>query len=605
LLINYNMTKVFFCGRLIGETNKPKSLLNSFREQRRKGQLPEEANIAYLEDINEIRIETSDSRLRRPLIIVKNGKPLLTEKHLKKLIKGELNLEDLIKEGIIEYLDAEEEENAYIALTLKDLTDEHTHLELNPSVILGISASMVPFAPHNRSDRVNYGAKMMAQSLGIYAINYLLRPDTKAYSLIYPQHPLIDTVIYKSNILNEHPQGQNVVLAIMPYKGYNMEDAIIFNKKSVERGLFRSLFFRTYQTEEKKYWGIESDNICIPDESVKNYRTKLDYELLDEDGLAPPETEVKGGDIIIGKVSPLRFYGPVEEFLSETENRRDTSITVKFGEEGIIDRVVLTQTESGDKLIKTTVREMRIPEVGDKFASRYGQKGVIGVVVPEEDLPFTKDGIVPDVIINPLGIPSRMTIGQLIEIIYGKAAALSAQIMDETSFNETPEEEIIKILKKFGFDQNGEEEMYNGETGEKIKSKILVGPCYYQALYHMVRDKYFMRARGPTTVLTRQPTEGKAREGGLRFGEMEKDCLLAHGASLTLKERFSSDETEIPVCKNCGVVAIDNQVKGISYCPLCNKTDIVRVKISYAFKLVLDEMMAMGVYPKLHVKEEI
>jgi DNA-directed RNA polymerase subunit B' len=598
-------TKVFFDGILIGETTKPKNLVELIRKKRRKNEIPQEVNVAYLEDIGEVRINTDDSRLRRPLIIVKDGKPLFTKEHLKRILKGELDLEGLVKEGVVEYLDAEEEENAYIALTLEDLTNEHTHLELNPTVILGVAASMVPFAPHNRSDRVNYGAKMMSQALGIYAINCLLRPDTKAYSLIHPQHPIVDTAIYKSNILNEHPQGQNIVMAIMPYKGYNMEDAIILNKKSIERGLFRSIFFRTYQTEEKKYWAIESDEIRIPDESVKNYKTKHEYRLLDEDGIAPPETEVEGGDIIIGKVSPLRFYGPMEEFLSEAENRRDTSIAVKFGERGVVDRVIITQTESGDKLVKVTVRETRIPEVGDKFASRYGQKGVVGAIVPEEDLPFTEQGITPDVILNPMGIPSRMTIGQLIELIYGKAAALSGKIIDGTSFNETPEEEIVEILKRYGFEESGEEEMYNGETGEKIKAKILIGPCYYQALYHMVRDKYFMRARGPTTILTRQPTEGKAREGGLRFGEMEKDCLLAHGAALTLKERFSSDETEIPICKKCGVVAIENKIRGISYCPLCNKSEIVRVKMSYAFKLVLDEMLSMGVYPKIKVKEEI
>lgn len=599
------MVKVFVDGLLIGETTKAKSLVNGFREQRRKRNLSTETNIAYLEDLGEIRISTDDSRLRRPLIIAKDGKSLLTELHLTKILKGELGIDQLVEEGIIEYLDAEEEENAYISLNLSELTEEHTHVELNPTVILGISASMVPFAPHNRSDRVNYGAKMMAQSLGIYAINYLLRPDTKTYSLIYPQHPIVETVIHKANLLNEHPQGQNVVIAIMPYKGYNMEDAVVFNKNSIERGIFRSLFFRTYQTEEKKYWGIESDEICIPDETVKNYRSKIEYELLDLDGIAPPETEVDGGDIIVGKVSPLRFYGPVEEFFSETENRRDTSTTIKFGESGVIDRVIVSQTESGDKLVKCTIRDMRIPEVGDKFASRYGQKGVIGAIVPEEDMPFTKEGIVPDAIINPLGIPSRMTIGQLMEIMYGKAAAISSQIIDGTSFSEAPEKEIVKILEDAGFESTGVEEMYNGETGDKIKSKILVGPCYYQALYHMVRDKYFMRARGPTTVLTRQPTEGKAREGGLRFGEMEKDCLLAHGASLALKERFSSDETEIPLCKSCGVIAIDNQVKGICKCPICNKSEIIKIKTSYAFKLVLDEMMAMGVYPRIHVEEEI
>jgi len=599
------MVRVFLGGSLVGETKKPKSLVNNFREQRRKGILSPEANITYLEDIDEIRIDVEDSRLRRPVIIVKSGEPLLTDEYLKRIVKGELNLEGLVKEGVIEYLDAEEEENAYIAITPEEVTDEHTHLELNPTVILGISASMVPFASHNRSDRINYGAKMMSQSLGVYAVNYLLRPDTKAYSLNYTQHPIVDTVMYKSNFLNEHPQGQNVVIAIMPYKGYNMEDAIIFNKKSIERGVFRSLFFRTYGSREKKYWGIESDEIGVPDESVKNFKTKEDYKLLDDDGIAPPETEVKGGNIIIGKVSPLRFYGPVEEFFSETENRRDTSLSIKLGESGVIDRVILTQTESGDKFVKSTLREMRIPEVGDKFATRYGQKGVVGAIVPEEDLPFTKDGIVPDVIVNPLAIPSRMTIGQIMELMYGKSAAISGKVIDGTTFSETPEKEVRETLEKSGFNSVGKEELYNGETGEKLTAQILIGPCYYQALYHMVRDKYFMRARGPTTILTRQPTEGKAREGGLRFGEMEKDCLLAYGAALTLKERFSSDSVEVPLCEDCGVVAVDNQMKGINYCPICNKTNIVRIKTSYAFKLALDEIISMGLYPKLNVEEEV
>ncbi|MGC9310375.1 MAG: DNA-directed RNA polymerase subunit B, partial [Candidatus Aenigmatarchaeota archaeon] len=551
-----------------------------------------------------IRINVDESRLRRPLIIVKKGQPLLTDDHLKEIIRGEITLEGLVDEGVVEYLDAEEEENAYIALKIEDLNEERTHLELNPMVILGISASMVPFTQHNRADRVNYGAKMMGQSLGMYTRNYLLRPDTKAFVLINPQHPIVDTITFRSNLIEEHPQGQNVVIAIMPFKGYNMEDAVILNKASVERGLFRSIFFRTYITAEKKYWGIESDQICVPDEGVKNFRSKVEYQKLEEDGVAPPETLVDGGAVIVGKVSPLRFYGPMESFLLEAENRRDTSTTVKFGERGIVDRVFVTQTDSGDRLIKSVVRDTRIPEVGDKFASRYGQKGVVGAIVPEVDMPVTADGIVPDVIVNPLGIPSRMTIGQLLELMYGKAGALSGQVMDGTPFNKAPEEEVVEILKAAGFDPAGIEELYNGETGEKMKAKVLIGPCYYQRLYHMVTDKYFMRSRGPTTILTRQPTEGKSREGGLRFGEMEKDCLLAHGAALTLKERFSSDETEVPICRKCGVAVIENKVKGTVQCPLCGKSDqIVKIKLSYAFKLVMDEMMSMGIYPRIHVEE--
>lgn len=600
------MTIVYFEGRLIGETTKPKSFVKELRELRRKGLIPREANFVYLDDIDEIRINTDESRLRRPLIILKKGEPLMTDEYIKKIKAGEMTLDDLVKEGVLEFLDAEEEENAYIALSMAEITEEHTHLELNPIVILGISASMVPFTQHNRADRVNYGAKMMGQSLGLYTRNYLLRPDTKAYLLLYSQHPVADTITYRSKLLEKHPQGQNIVIAIMPFKGYNMEDAVILNKASVERGMFRSIFFRTYVTAEKKYWGIESDQICVPDEGVKNFRSKVEYEHLDEDGIAAPEIEVEGGAVIVGKVSPLRFYGPMESFLLEAENRRDTSTTVKFGERGIVDRVFITQTDSGDRLVKSVVRETRIPEVGDKFASRYGQKGVVGAIVPEEDMPFTADGIVPDVIVNPLGIPSRMTIGQLLELIYGKAAAISGQIMDGSPFNETAEEIVADILKNAGFDTTGIEELYNGETGEKMHAKVLVGPCYYQRLYHMVTDKYFMRARGPTTILTRQPTEGKAREGGLRFGEMEKDCLLAHGASLVLKERFSSDETEIPICKKCGTVAIENRAKGVIQCPLCGKPDpIVKVKMSYAFKLVMDEMMSMGVLPRVHVEEEL
>jgi len=600
------MTIIYFEGRIVGETTKPKSFVKELKELRRKGLVAEEANFVYMEDIDEIRINTDESRLRRPVIIVKKGMPLLTDEHIKKLKSGEIVLDSLVKEGVVEYLDAEEEENAYIALKIEDITDEHTHLELNPMVILGISASMVPFTQHNRADRVNYGAKMMGQSLGLYSRNYLLRPDTKAYLLLYPQHPIADTIIFKSKLLKQHPQGQNVVIAIMPYKGYNMEDAVILNKASVERGMFRSVFFRTYVTAEKKYWGIESDQIGVPDEGVKNYRSKVEYRNLDVDGIAPPETDVEGGAVIVGKVSPLRFYGPMESFLLEAENRRDTSSTVKFGERGIVDRVFITQTDSGDRLVKSVVRETRIPEVGDKFASRYGQKGVVGAIVPEQDMPFTADGIVPDVIVNPLGIPSRMTIGQLLELIYGKAAAMKGEVMDGTPFNEIPEGYVIDILKNAGFDTTGTEEVYNGETGEKMHAKVLIGPCYYQRLYHMVTDKYFMRARGPTTILTRQPTEGKSREGGLRFGEMEKDCLLAHGAALTLKERFSSDETEIPICKKCGIAVIENKQKGIIQCPLCGKPDnIVKVKMSYSFKLVMDEMMSMGILPRVQISESL
>ena len=598
-------TIIFLNGNILGHTTHPKEVVRIIREARRAGKISNEINVVFFEELNEIRINTEGNRLRRPLIIVKDGRPLLTEEHIQQVIEGKMDLNDLVKEGVVEYLDAEEEENAYIALWPWEVNKEHTHLELNPACVLGIPALMVPFANRNRGDRVNYGSKMSSQALGIYATNYLLRTDTKAYTLVYPQKPLVKTAAYSIGLLDKHPQGQNVIVALSPYLGYNVEDAIVINKSSIDRGLFRSLFFRSYVTEERKYWGIESDEIKIPNKSCIGYSTEEDYTNLEEDGIVKAEAEVKENEVLIGKESPVRFYGPRESFFVEAENKKDASVRVRFGEAGVVDRVFVTQTDSGNKLVKVILREVRIPEIGDKFASRYGQKGVIGAVVPQEDLPYTESGIIPDLIVNPLCIPSRMTVGQLLEMIYGKAAALIGKEMDATVFNEEPEEAIANILKRLGFKEDGTEVMYDPFSGKKMKVRILIGPIYYQRLYHMVADKWFMRARGPTTILTRQPTEGKAREGGLRFGEMEKDCLLAHGAVMALKDRFSSDETLVPICKKCGLVAVYDRISGKKFCPLCGKkADIVLVKMSYAFKLFLDELKSMCVYPKVEISEE-
>jgi DNA-directed RNA polymerase subunit B' len=285
----------------------------------------------------------------------------------------------------------------------------------------------------------------------------------------------------------------------------------------------------------------------------------------------------------------------------ETENRRETSETIRHGEEGIVDNIILTETGSGNKLVKVVIRNERIPELGDKFTSRHGQKGVIALIVPEEDLPFTEKGIVPDIILNPHAIPSRMTIGQLLEIIASKVASLNGLDTDGTIFGKITEDNLRDALKKLDFRDDGKECMYNGVTGEKLDAEILIGPCYYQKLHHMVANKIQARARGPVTLLTKQPTAGRAKQGGLRLGEMEKDCLIAHGASLLLKERFSSDKYKIPVCDKCGLVAIEDFVKGKKYCPVCKKSKVFDVEISYAFKLMLDELKCMGIYPRIKV----
>ncbi len=596
------MIDVYMDGKLMGSTKSPKNLVEEVKKKRRAGLLPDTVNVGYSPEYKEVHVNTDVGRMRRPLIVVEDGKSKLTEPHVKKVKKGELSWDDLVKQGIIEYLDAEEEENALVAIKEEHLNESHTHLEIHPSIILGLPANLIPFSSHNRADRVNISSKMLGQSLGIYSSSFHRRTDTKSNILVYSQMPLVSTTVAPFIGLESHPQGQNIIMAIMPFEGYNIEDAVIVNKASIERGFGRSFFFRTYETEEKKYWGIEKDEIKIPDKSVKGYLSDESYANLAEDGIINPETEVGGNEVLIGKVSPLRFFGPMESFMLETENRRETSITTRPNEKGIVDKVLVSQNADGNKIVKVTIREERIPELGDKFASRHGQKGVIGLIVPEEDMPFTKDGVIPDIIINPHALPSRMTVAQLLELMAGKVSALAGEKMDGTAFDATPEEKLKKVLKEFGFRSDGKERMYDGKTGKPLKASVFIGNCYYQKLHHMVAGKMHARGRGPVTLLTRQPTEGRAKEGGLRLGEMEKDCLLGHGASLLLKERFSADQVKVPVCNRCGLIAIEDHTKGRTYCPVCKKSDTTKVSLSYAFKLLLDEMKCMILYPKLEVK---
>lgn len=599
-------TIIFMRGRIVGRTTRPRELVKELRNKRRLGLLSQSTGVSYLEEFNEIRINCDAGRLQRPLLILENGKPKLSEKHIELLKEGKLNWEDLLRQGIIEYIDAEEEDEMLVALWPSDLENnlDYTHMEISPSFLLGVSANLIPFANYNRGDRVNIGAKMCGQALGIYSTNYLVRVDTKSDILIYPQVPLISTSVAKEVDMDSHPQGQNIVVAVMSYQGFNMEDAVIMNKASIERGLGRSVFFRTYETEEKKYWGIERDEIRIPDKSVRGYRAEESYIYLDKDGIINPEVDVKSEDVLVGKISPLRFFGPVESFILETQNRRETSEIIRYGEKGIVDKVIITETIDGNRLVKVCVREQRVPELGDKFASRHGQKGVIGLIVPEEDMPFTKDGIIPDIIVNPHAIPSRMTMGQLLEILGAKVAALTGNDVDGSVFGETKEDNLRKILVEAGFRDDGKEALYDGITGMKLEGTILIGPIYYQKLHHMVANKLQTRGRGPVTLLTKQPTEGRSKQGGLRLGEMEKDCLIAHGAALLLKERFSSDKSTIPVCTTCGLVATIDIPKGRKYCPVCKKSKIVDIEISYAFSLMLNELKCMGIYPRINVAEE-
>jgi DNA-directed RNA polymerase subunit B' len=595
------MTDIIYNGKFLGETDNPEDFAKKMKEKRRMNELPIELSIRYQKSRDSIFLTTETGRIIRPLIIVKNGEPMLKPEHINLLKEGKLTFTDLVKQGIIEYLDAAEEDNAFIAFDEKDLTQEHTHIEIDPIAMLGLITSLVPFSNHDHSSRLNRGSKTQKQALGLYSAAYPIRLDTDVSILHYPQKPLVRSFVYDT--VPFYPAGQNVIVAIMPFEGYNVEDAIVLNKGSVQRGLGRSTYFRPYTTVELQYTGGLSDDVCIPSKDVSGYRTEKSYQYLEEDGIVYPEAKMSGGEVVIGKTSPPKFLSDMGE-MSMAKSRKENSMTMRQEEEGIIDAVFITMDNQGNKIIQVRSRDPRHLEPGDKLSTPHGQKGVVGILFPESEIPFTANGVKPDIIFNPHSIPSRMTVGYLMELLAGKVSSLSGKITDATAFMKHDVDSLEKTLVEMGFRADGKETLYNGITGRKMEAKIYIGNMYYLKLKYMVANKIHARAFGKVTLLTRQPVEGRSKGGALRLGEMEKDAIVGHGAALLLKERYDSDKVIVHVCEKCGSLAIIDKIRKKEVCPICTNSTIEPIEISYAFKLLMEELMTLLVFPHLILKNK-
>ena len=610
-------SKIFINGSWVGITNNPEVIMKLLVRQRREACISKEISIVNNFMNKEIRIYTDSGRSLRPLFVVEKYKNennetssrlKITKQDIRDLTDQKMIFDDLVDKGVIEFLDVEEEESSMIAMKITDLVNNrhycttYTHCEIHPAMILGVAASIIPFPDHNQSPRNVYQSAMGKQAIGIYSTNFNMRMDTLSYLLFYPQKPLVVTQSMEFLKFKALPAGINAIVAIMCYTGYNQEDSVIMNQSSIDRGLFRSAFFRTYTSEQRIESKLKNEQFEVPDRrQVSKYRMG-NYGKLDCEGLIPPGTKVRGDDIIIGKTGLIQ-YDEDDEKAEIIKRKTDLSEAIRPSEEGTIESVMLTTNRSGYTIAKVKCRSVRIPQIGDKFASRHGQKGTIGMTYRQEDMPFSMEGITPDIIVNPHAIPSRMTIGHLIECLNSKVAALRGLEGDSTPFTSVTVDRIANHLHQLGYQKHGNETIFNGFTGRKVDMLIFFGPTYYQRLKHMVDDKIFSRARGPVQILTRQPTEGRARSGGLRFGEMERDCMISHGAALFLKERLMdvSDKYRVHVCQTCGLFAVADIDSQTFRCNLCKEDSagIVQATIPYACKLLFQELMAMHITPRI------
>ena len=613
---NYN-SLIIVNGELFGYHTDPELLYKNLKSFKRQGLINPVSAIYWDRMKNILSISTEGGRMYRPLFIVDDNNELRFHKFLKKYGIEELKkwcFEGFImpsvmgkddKEGFIEYLDIDETAHSMIAMFPKDLNKEcegvaliprYTHCEIHPSLMFGILGANIPFANHNQAPRNTYQSAMGKQALGLYMTNFNTRLDTLSNVLNYPQKSLIATKLSKYTQAAELPSGINAVVAIMTYSGFNQEDGIIVNRDALDRGLFVSTHYKTLKEQcNKNHSTGEEEVFCNPEKI--DISKQFNYDKLNKDGFVDKNTYVKAGDIIVGKIMPKKIKGKIHNI--------DTSVSIKSNEEGTVDMNYNEINNEGYAFCKIRIRNNRKPAVGDKLASSIAQKASIGMIYNAEDMPYTKDGIVPDLIMNPHAIPSRMTIAQLMECVLGKVGCIEGNIQDCTPYNDLSVEDICDKLESYGMEKHSNEIMYDGYTGRQMKTTIFIGPTYYQRLKHIVCDKIHSRSsNGPIVFLTRQPSEGRSRAGGLRVGEMERDAILSHGASLFLKEKMldCSDNSKQYICKICGMIMVSNTERNLYSCNYCkNDIDPSQVRIPYAFKLIIQELQAMSIALRISI----
>jgi DNA-directed RNA polymerase II subunit RPB2 len=605
----YDQVKVFINGCWIGITNDAYTLFLDLKDKKSKGIINVYTSVVFNYKFKELRVCNDAGRLTRPLLRVKNNNILITDESISKLKTGELVWESLLTntslpENVLEYIDADEQAWSMIATTPKDIINKsdtklnYTHCEIHPSTIFGILGSCIPFPDHNQSPRNTYQCAQAKQAMGVYVTNFQNRMDKTAYVLNYPARPLVDTRIMNMIELNKIPSGTNLIVAIMTHTGYNQEDSLLINQGAIDRGMALVTVYHTEKDEDKQKINGDEEIRCKPDPTKTKGMKMANYNKINSKGVIPENTHVENRDIIISKIVPIK------------ENKNDHTKLIKFedqskiyrtNEETYIDKNYIDRNGDGYNFAKVRLRTVRKPVIGDKFSSRHGQKGTIGNIIPEADMPFTKDGIRPDIIINPHAIPSRMTIGQLKETLLGKVLVELGLFGDGTAFGDLDVNIISNELHKLGYEAHGNELLHDGTTGEQLDCSIFMGPVFYQRLKHMVNDKIHSRSIGPMVNLTRQPAEGRSRDGGLRFGEMERDCMISHGAARFTRGRIydASDKYSVNVCKKCGLIAAFNDKYNIHYCRTCeNRADFAYLEIPYACKLLFHELNTMNIAPR-------